>query len=248
MNFITRTIPKEGMLPEENEDAFLFSESNLIFAIADGATESSFSKHWANLLVEDFVNNYNSYITNNAIMPSEKMVAFLEEKISTKKLPWYAEEKAMMGASAAFLGIAFNQIPESMDFEWHACAVGDCNLFVIRNNRLELAFPLVNAIEFSNRPTLINSTIEFQHQKKHQFKNSKGNLIKEDVLFLMTDAIAKWFIERTGNMEVTPEADNPLNTIELMISSEDKFEKMVGQLRKSKELRNDDTTIVKVSF
>ena len=181
-------------------------------------------------------------------MPSEKMVAFLEEKISTKKLPWYAEEKAMMGASAAFLGIAFNQIPESMDFEWHACTVGDCNLFIIRNNRLELAFPLVNAIEFSNRPPLINSAVEFQHQKKHQFKNSHGNLIKDDVLFLMTDAIAKWFLERTEKMDVAPEADNPLNAIELMISSEENFEKIVAKLRESKELRNDDTTIVKVSF
>ena len=248
MNFITRTISKEGMLPEENEDAFLFSESNLIFAIADGATESSFSKHWANLLVEDFVYKHESYLTNNAIMPSEKMRVFLEEKISTKKLPWYAEEKIKMGASAAFLGIEFNQIAESMDFEWRACAVGDCNLFIIRNNRMELAFPLVNSKEFSTRPTLINSAIEFQDQKKNHFKNSQGNLIREDVLFLMTDAIAKWFLERIEKIEVNPEAENPLNTIELMISSEENFEKMVGQLREYKELRNDDTTIVKVSF
>lgn len=248
MNFITRTIPKDGMLPDENEDAFFISENKLIFAIADGATESSFSKQWANYLVEDFVSEHNTYLNNNAILPCKKIETLIEEMILTKKLPWYAEEKAKMGANAAFLGIAFNHSPETTEIEWQTCALGDCNLFIIRNNSLIQTFPIINSNEFSNHPCLINSQMKFQHQKNYPFKTSKGKLIKGDIFFLMTDAIAKWFLESIEKVGPNSKDDTPLKIIEFMISNEENFAKTTMELRESKKLRNDDTTIVKISF
>lgn len=248
MNFITRTIPKDGMLPDENEDTFLISENKLIFAIADGATESSFSKQWANYLVEDFVSKHNTYLNNDAVLPCKKIQALIEEMILNKKLPWYAEEKAKMGANSAFLGIAFNHSPETMEIEWQACALGDCNLFIIRNNSLIHTFPIINSNEFSNHPCLINSQMKFQYQKNYPFKTSKGKLIKGDIFFLMTDAIAKWFLESIENMGPNSKDDTPLKIIDFMISNEENFAKTTMELRESKKLRNDDTTIVKISF
>ncbi len=48
-------VPKLGNSAEEYEDAFAYSATNRHFAVADGATESSFADLWAKDLVNQFV-------------------------------------------------------------------------------------------------------------------------------------------------------------------------------------------------
>lgn len=50
-------LPKGGHSEEDYEDSFAFSIQKRRFAIADGATETSFAKQWAQSLVQAFVSN-----------------------------------------------------------------------------------------------------------------------------------------------------------------------------------------------
>ncbi len=50
-------VPCGGNRPEDYEDAFAANAEAGRFALADGATESSFAALWAQLLVNDFVQN-----------------------------------------------------------------------------------------------------------------------------------------------------------------------------------------------
>ena len=56
------TTQKLGDDPETNEDNYLIPGSTdgpvIKFAISDGATESSFSRHWSDLLVSSYKDNH----------------------------------------------------------------------------------------------------------------------------------------------------------------------------------------------
>src|SRR6266568_755912 len=47
--------PKAGNAADEYEDAYAVEPAALRYAVADGASETSFAKQWAELLVERFV-------------------------------------------------------------------------------------------------------------------------------------------------------------------------------------------------
>ena len=47
--------PKSGNTASEYEDAYAVKPEALRFAVADGASETSFARQWAELLVEGFV-------------------------------------------------------------------------------------------------------------------------------------------------------------------------------------------------
>ena len=55
MNHLAFSLPKRRNAPEEYEDAFACDCELGRFALADGASESSFAEVWARLLVEQFV-------------------------------------------------------------------------------------------------------------------------------------------------------------------------------------------------
>ena len=51
----TLSLPKRGHSADEFEDAFAFDPAAGRYAVADGASESSFAGLWARLLVEGFI-------------------------------------------------------------------------------------------------------------------------------------------------------------------------------------------------
>jgi hypothetical protein len=103
-------LPKAGNAQDEYEDAVDFSIAARRFAIADGATESSFADRWAHSLVQRFTAG-----SPFAEIPSwAQFDAWLRplqrewhHGIPWERLPWYAEEKAQEGAFCTFLGLEF---------------------------------------------------------------------------------------------------------------------------------------------
>src|SRR5947209_16483634 len=143
-------LPRRGHAREEYEDAFAADPVRGRYAIADGASESSFAARWAQLLVEEFVRSAAPQPCPWADWlpaPQERWAAELGERA----LPWYAETKFQQGAFAAFLGVVVG--PQA----WHAVAVGDSCLFQVRADRLHRAFPLTAAGGFHNSPWLVGS-------------------------------------------------------------------------------------------
>jgi len=104
-------LPKQGNTLEEYEDAVFHSSwlenpPNGLFraAVADGATEASFYKVWANLLVEAYCQGeLNDEKTLIQHLPRLQKQWYAE--VTQKPLPWYAVEKRQRGAFAALVGL-----------------------------------------------------------------------------------------------------------------------------------------------
>src|SRR3954462_5687151 len=94
------TTPKFGNSVDENEDSILIPNKTedilLRFAISDGATESSFSKEWAELLVKGYkdksFDKHDLPETIKQISKSWKILTW------SKDLAWYAQQKLETGA------------------------------------------------------------------------------------------------------------------------------------------------------
>src|SRR5262249_4878772 len=139
---------RRGHTADEYEDAFAGDDRTGRFAVADGATESSFAAAWARLLVEEFVRTPGLWST---WLPSVRRRWAAD--IADRPLPWYAEAKAEEGAHATLLGVRLDLRRQ----RWFAQAVGDSCLFHVRGGRLLRAFPVERSEAFGNQPALIGS-------------------------------------------------------------------------------------------
>ncbi len=242
---------------EEYEDAYSCTDDSSHFAIADGATESSFSEIWAQVLTRQFVESPPDFPPRGEAM--EKWLEPLQKEwhanINWERLPWYAEEKARMGAFAALLGMKFlpAQIEADESFvskmffmfkkaqpsgpKWQAMALGDCNMFQIRGNALLLSFPLQKAEDFNSRPMLVGSNPARNKPLWQEMRFMEGDYQPQDLFIMATDAIAKWFLDRH-------EAGGKPWTTLLTLKNESDFATFVSDLREKSQIRNDDTTVI----
>ena len=149
-------LPKNGNTEAENDDSFSSAKDKSRFAVADGATEASFSRQWAKQLVRAFTTNKLSIpIALDELKPLQSR---WEQFVHRHPLPWYAEEKASRGAFAAFVGLEFLE-----EKKWRATAAGDSCLVQVRGDEIVKAFPLTDSASFGcqgsnqNQPAKIES-------------------------------------------------------------------------------------------
>lgn len=218
--------PKAGHTLAEYEDAFAGDPKQGRFAIADGASESSFADAWAQLLVKAYVQTPGPW---SGWLAEARRHWRLQ--VQERDMPWYAETKFQEGAFAAMLGIAFQEN------RWKASAVGDCCLFQVRDNALLRAFPMGHSSEFGNRPSLLGSRNRQADQTRARRIHLQGDLHSGDVLFLMTDALAQWFLKQ---VESDRQPWKELQAIE----TEPQFTQFVKGVREANEMRNDDVTLL----
>ena len=225
--------PKAGCTEEEWEDAFCCDPHQGRFSVADGASESSFSAAWARLLVEGFV-------ANPVLGPAlPEWVHPLQEVwargMEGRTLAWYAEEKARNGAFSSLLGVSLDEA----DGLWRAVAVGDSNLFALRQGRLIASFPLDRASEFNTHPHLISSVDRANNGVWSTVREWEGDCRPGDVLMLMTDALAAWFLSEAENRR------RPWAALE-RIDSPEGFRQFLEFARAGRAMRNDDATYVRI--
>jgi len=221
--------PKSGNTANEYEDAYAVKPEALRFAVADGASETSFARQWAELLVEGFVQEAPSAAgLRDWAVPLQAVWA---EGQKGKATAWYAEQKARDGAFSSLLGLAIDQD------RWRALAIGDSCLFVVRAGKLLRAFPLERSEQFSNRPSLLSSQPRANAGVWDQVVAVEGELQASDRLLLMTDALAQWFLVES-EMGRRPWAALG------KVTSPEQFASFVDCLRAGGALRNDDVTLV----
>jgi hypothetical protein len=229
-------LPKHGNTPAEYEDAFFpkkkFNQDVKLFrtAIADGATETSFSKEWANLLVQKccMINDKKQFIQD---LPELQTQWYAEVK--NKDLPWYAQEKFYIGAYSTILALKLEENT------YDVMAIGDTCLFHIRGEQLENCFPLTDSKQFNDRPVLLSS---YANNNEGILKNILGKSglkwQQGDEFYLMTDALACWFLE------AYEKKSRPWAKIRALKPGN--FKNFIAKLRSSKALHNDDVTLVRV--
>jgi hypothetical protein len=238
------SLPRDGHAPDEYEDALAGNPKTGRFAIADGASESSFAGLWAKLLVEGFVASADRRTTMNWLTPLQQRWA---REVDPLALDWFGEEKRQAGAFATFLGISLKKPVTGPEGGWKAMAVGDCCLFLVRGDHLLETFPVTRAAEFGNRPALLGSRSVLKNQVDpwSQAHQKIGRWQPGDRFFLMTDALAYWFLREhearrspwTGLLRRMGETDPT-----------DALAGFVKQLRKTRELDNDDVTFGLIEF
>jgi serine/threonine protein phosphatase PrpC len=114
------SVPKLGNNESENEDAYRLIRSpkkgpelrELRCAMADGATQASFSRFWAQLLVDNAVKTGYVPSENKLKAIIDRSALELEKKVHEINLPWYAIEKAKRGAFSSFLWLSIKSNPD----------------------------------------------------------------------------------------------------------------------------------------
>ncbi len=226
--------PKRGNSEDEYEDAWAADPAAGRFAVGDGASESSFAGRWAQLLTEAFL----------AAPRPQDLPGWLEgprrrwsAEVMGLELPWFAEMKREQGAFATLLGLGVLRPTADRPGKWRAVAVGDSCLVRVRRGRRVQSFPIRKAVDFGNQPRLIGSRGGPLPPPEH----ASGSFLAGDRLFLMTDALAQWFLhthERGGR---------PWEAVASVLSAKQPDEAFAGwieELRDRDGMRNDDVTLL----
>ena len=243
--------PKAGNSPDEYEDA-----SQVVYpqrmgvsgrrtaraAVSDGASESAFAREWANVLTDAFVSRPPDIgdLTRDSL---DDWLAPAREEwhagVPWDRIPWHGETKARAGAFATLLGLTVGAAPgNTRRLSWQAVAVGDSCLFVVRDGRLLLSFPLEDAAEFDNNPALVCSNPDNMGDPWEDVRRVSGECVAGDSLILASDALACWFLARNAAGE------RPWETLLALDSSG--WSRWVEEQRHDGAMRNDDTTLVTI--
>ncbi len=240
--------PKRGNVENEYEDAY-FPEracqqqdlSEFHCAVADGASESAFSREWARLLVR------RSYYPRLSL-------AFLQRcwvrKVTNRPVPWYLEEKIRRGAHATLVALSIqdSEPSEPCGGSWRVEAVGDSCLFHVRDDALLTVAPISRSDEFDNHPHLISTdpSTSFGFDES-RIKVVSGEWLPSDMFYLLTDALAEWTL---GEHEAGRPPWSLFRSLGQNGDSSDtgqrSFETLVAKLRENGGLHNDDTTLLRV--
>ncbi len=244
-------LPKSGSAEEEYEDAFWPKQmptdreadvSDFRVAVADGATETSFSALWAKLLVRSYAEGQLSPERFAASL--QKLQERWRKAVSRKPLAWYAEEKVRSGAAAAFVGLHLsNREAESYEGLWEASALGDCCLIQIRGGQVIERFPIKSASEFSNSPFLMLSNPSASEGWQERLRTISGSWLSDDSFYLMSDALAAWFMRDEESGGAPWEILRDLGTADSQT-----FPDWISELRSTHHIRNDDVTLVRVDL
>ncbi|OWK40465.1 protein phosphatase 2C domain-containing protein [Fimbriiglobus ruber] len=235
----TLTAPKSEAAPDENEDAVAANPDQGRFAVADGATQSAFAGLWARLLVEGYAHAGHAGAAKLTADWLAVRRADWSAAVDGVDVPWFVSERREQGAFAAFLGLSLS-IDDRKNGHWFAVGTGDVCVFKMRGGRLRTAWPLTHSSQFNNTPALLGS-------RGGDCASATGAVTGDwrsgDHLFLMTDALACWFLAR---LEA---AENPCQWLLSLIESpraEEQYARAVLNLRASGELKDDDTTLMAI--
>lgn len=218
--------PKDGYAAEECEDAWACNNPTGRFAVADGASESIYAGEWARHLCDAYVADPAADGIGPWLDIAQKRWRALVHGLPA---PWHVAEKLDDGAFATFLGLWIEP-----GGHWHAVAAGDTCLFLSRGDELESAFPVRTAAAFGTRPELIGS----RQRGRVRTVMTHGELAAGDRFWLMTDALAAWFLaeHEAGG---APWRELGARTV-------DDFAGWVAGRRADGRLKNDDVTLVAI--
>lgn len=226
--------PKEGQTLEECEDRYAVSVSGPaldIVAVSDGASMAAQPGLWAQYLVARFIEAPTLAIDIAWLAPAARsfVAAF-----DLARLPWHALEKISRGAFATLAGLIVNRDAA----EFSMVAVGD-SCIAWWGTQDEGVFPYTSAEAMPEHPYLICHIADRNgNLPEHlQFRDSLPLGRGEQFFFLMTDALARWYLA------ARQQDSTPWETL-LRATSSGEFESWLDTERGEGRIDNDDVTLV----
>jgi len=215
-------------------DNYAVDKSSHRFSVSDGVSKSFFPKVWSEILVTQFVERTDLKENELIKVCQEEWQKRIDKIVSLPDTKWFTKSQYNRKdpALATFVGLQFFE----KEKKWSASALGDSFLFFVpmgyKDYQKELVklSSKVEPIEFDNFPDYLTS-IGDSH--KGRPKEKSGNL-KNGTFYLMTDALAEWFIK---------DGENAIGKIKVWKSQAD-FEIFITQAIEENQLTNDDCAIL----
>lgn len=232
-------LPKLGHDASECEDVIALDPETGRFAVADGATEAFDARNWAERLAQHWVEH------DATLTPEEfrEWVAAegreLRDSWNGLSLSWYSEEKARKGSFAAFVGVEID--PRSESPSWKAIALGDSCLVHCRAGALLKSFPLCRSESFNSNPVLVASDPSLHESAMQSVVAESGSCQHGDVLFLLSDAVASWYLQRLEQNDLDPDAF-------LGTKQNEELNQYFDDLRQAGKIRNDDVAVLRIEL
>jgi hypothetical protein len=235
LTWISASVPKPGHKAAENEDATAAHPGRMRFAVADGATEGWQSGGWAKHLATAYARrpptpaDFPDWLAaaRGAWVPPAGGGA-----------AWYAEVKQEQGSFSTLLGVEFRESATRKGLAWKAVAVGDSCLLVLRNDRVEVAFPLSRPDEFGTRPALVPSPAGARCPDPDWLA---GRADPGDLVVLATDAVARYLLAREP-----PVGRDPVVAAVRAAVASGTSDPVVESLLGLSDVLNDDASVVAV--
>ena len=211
------------------QDKYCYSEEKGVIAISDGATQGFKSEIWAEMLVNNFVQNPEFEIEKFLIDLEKYAQDFSEIEFEPNPNPalrMLELRKIADGSYATFMGI------EVREDTLRYVSSGDVCGFVKTTDGLQ-SFPFSNVEELDKDKGFLSTTRLLNHQMKpEQFRSGKLSIKENDKIILMTDAVARLILR-----------DN--NIIDKILHLEDfeSFKDYIISEWEAKRLEEDDITI-----
>lgn len=224
---------KKSELYSDCADNYAVNREHNKFAISDGVSKSFFPKVWSDILVKKYVNQKDWKDNNEFIVESQKeWQSKIDEIVNQPETKWFTKSQYNKKdpALATLVGLQFLE----SDQKWIAQALGDSFLFFIPKGSTEIEIKLSTKPEpivFDNFPDYLSS-IGSSH--KGEKKSIKGEKIKEGTFYLMTDALAEWFLLNTEQAKQT--LDN--------IKTQEQYLETIANERNVNRLNDDDSAIL----
>jgi hypothetical protein len=231
---------KESELFYDCADRYAYDKSQNKFAISDGVSKSFFPKIWADVLVNKWVGSKEFDETQFIIDCQNNWLEQVTEIVNKPDAKWFTKNAFNRKKSglATFVGLRFYK--KKKEWFWKADALGDSFLFFVPNNVKIFSQECIvlsskNApIVFDNFPDYLSS-LGNNHKGEKQLKE---NPLTSGTFYLMTDALAEWFLN---------EKENAINKIDVWQNQKD-FERFVDEERHSEKLGNDDSAILTIKI
>lgn len=240
------TEPKDGWPDAECQDAYAIGRTRHRFCIADGMTDSAFSREWAHLLTAAMV-----------ALPSwnrPEILAMVADascqwrNALPANLPWFLSRKVSRRGSFATLA-AIDLTPQARTWRssgitrrhYRAFVIGDSCIFHVRNDRLVSVLPPLSPSEFLHRPAALGTDSQVANESAiAQRTLVHGSWRRGDRFLLMTDALAAYTLTTLEQGAIGMSAALPFRR------DARAFSQWVSSARLRGTLKDDDTTLVEI--
>ncbi len=215
-------------------DNYEINENSHRFSVSDGVSKSFFPKVWSEILVTQFVKRTDLNEYELIKVCQEEWQLRIDEIVSLPDTKWFTKSQYNRKdpALATFVGLQFFE----KEKKWSASALGDSFLFFVPNGFKDYQKELLKlsskaeTIVFDNFPDYLTSIGDFHKGRPVEISDD----LKNGTFYLMTDALAEWFIN---------EGEKAIGKISVWKSQED-FERFTTQAIDDNQLTNDDCAIL----